>query len=176
LSTDVVAEPRDETRAPLDPDAFRAFMSQWPTGVTVVTTADDGRPAGCTVNAVMSVSLDPPLLMVALNTGSGTLQAIRRNGSFAVNMLAADQRHLCRQFATGAQPDRFHDVPWRWQLGLPLLDGVIASTVCRLDEEYECGDHIMLAGAPQWHVAVDKAPPLVFFRKNYCGLADCEER
>lgn len=160
---------------PPDSDAFRAFMSQWPTGVTVVTTEEHGRPAGCTVNAVMSVSLDPPLLVVALNTGSGTLRAIRRHGSFAVNVLAAGQRELCRRFATGSQGDRFADVPYRWQLGMPVLDGVVAATVCRVHDAYELGDHIVVAGAPVWHVTGDEAAPIVFYRKGFRRLADCAD-
>lgn len=170
MPTRIATTKAAHTVAP-DSEAFRAFMSQWPTGVTVVTTEEQGRATGCTVNAVMSVSLDPPLLVVALNSASGTLRAIRRRGRFAVNVLAAHQRDLCRRFATGRPRDRFGDVAHEWHLGVPLLDGAAAATVCRIYDAYECGDHIMLAGTPQWHTTDDDAAPLLFYRKGYCHLA-----
>jgi len=154
-----------------DSAAFRALMSQWPTGVTVVTTADGATPVGCTVNAMMSVSLSPALLVVALATGSHTLAAIRRHGRFALNLLTADQQHLCRQFATGEQSERFAGVRHRWHEDVPLLVDVGTTTVCHVRELIACGDHVLVVGAPLWHRAGEQAQPLVFYRRTYRDLA-----
>src|SRR5437667_64798 len=70
---------------------FRQVMGQFATGVTVVTTCGQGKPAGITVNAFCSVSLDPPLVLVCIDLISHTLPAIRESGSFAVNILTDAQ-------------------------------------------------------------------------------------
>src|ERR1700689_2855406 len=79
---------------------FRDAMGQFATGVTVVTSVDaEGEPVGTTANAVTSLSLDPPLVIVCFDLGSETLRAIRGHGAFVVNVLAAPQQHLSRNFA-----------------------------------------------------------------------------
>ncbi|GAB3887374.1 hypothetical protein GCM10029964_053250 [Kibdelosporangium lantanae] len=178
MPTDPVTTPSavDTEAAVLGPEAFRHFMSQWPTPVTVVTTADGGTPLGCTVNAMMSVSLSPPLLVVALTSCSGTLRAVRRRGMFALNVLTAEQRPLCRQFATGEQKDRFRAVDYQWRHGMPLLDEVVAATVCQVEDTLECGDHVLIIGAPRWHATGDHDAPLVFYRKGYRDLVDTGQR
>ena len=88
----------DETE--VTPAAFRHAMGQFATGVTVVTSVDpDGRPVGTTANAVSSLSLDPPLLLVCFDRSSQTLAAIGTHGAFAVNILAAPQEELSANFA-----------------------------------------------------------------------------
>jgi flavin reductase (DIM6/NTAB) family NADH-FMN oxidoreductase RutF len=157
-----------------DADEFRRFMSLWPTGVAVVTTTDRNTPAGCTVNAVMSVSLAPPLLLVALTTGSATLAAIRRTGTFALNLLAQHQGELCRRFAAGSQPDRFRGLACQWHGRLPLLPDVVAVAICTVDRTVPCGDHVLVIGAPVWQADGGREPPLVFHRRRYLGLAGAQ--
>ena len=79
---------------------FRNAMSHFATGVTVVTSVGaDGTPVGTTANAVTSLSLDPPLILVCFDLGSVTLRAIQGHGAFVVNVLAAAQRQLSANFA-----------------------------------------------------------------------------
>src|SRR5512135_889079 len=79
---------------------LREAMGHFATGVTVVTSVDaDGQPVGTTANAVTSLSLAPPLVLVCFDLGSMTLQAIRGHGAFVVNVLSAPQQHLSRNFA-----------------------------------------------------------------------------
>lgn len=169
-TTAITAAPVAPRAAP-DTDAFRQFMSRWPTGVTIVTTRDGGAPTGCTVNAMMSVSLAPPLLLVALTAGSSTLRAIREHGVFALNVLTADQRRLCDRFAGGDHRERFRDVPHRWHHDVPLLDEFVAAAVCRVQDTFDCGDHVLVVGAPQWHSTGTRGAPLVFYRRDYLDLA-----
>jgi flavin reductase (DIM6/NTAB) family NADH-FMN oxidoreductase RutF len=156
--------------APPSVDAFRVFMSHWPTGVSVVTTAEGDRPVGCTANAVMSVSLEPALLVVALGTASRTLEAIRGSGRFALNFLTGDQQHLCRRFASAGTDDRFRGTPYHWRHDVPVLDEVGATTVCGVHDLTECGDHVLVIGAPLWHGAGEQGNPLVFYQKAYHDL------
>jgi hypothetical protein len=97
----------DESRKAAVPGApgvsaveFREAMGHFATGVAVVTSiGEDGEPVGTTANAVTSLSLDPPLLLVCFDLSSATLRAIRGHGAFAVNVLGHRQRHLSANFA-----------------------------------------------------------------------------
>ncbi|MCX7891235.1 MAG: flavin reductase family protein [Burkholderiales bacterium] len=111
---------------------YRRVLGAFPTGVTVVTTlAPGGEPVGITVNSFASLSLEPPLVLWALNVRSPKLAIFDRAERFAVNVLAEDQVELSRRFAS-RDPDPFAGVPTRPGLGgIPLLAGVIAHIQCR---------------------------------------------
>jgi flavin reductase (DIM6/NTAB) family NADH-FMN oxidoreductase RutF len=170
-TVDTAPAPAGAISTPCDSTEFRSLMSRWPTGVSVVTTADGDSPVGCTVNAMMSVSLTPALLVVALGSRSRTLDAIRRSGRFALNFLTADQQQLCGRFAGAGPRDRFDGVPHRWHDGVPLLDEVATATVCQVHDVIECGDHMLVVGAPLWHSTGEHDEPLVFYQKAYRDLA-----
>jgi len=159
---------------PCDSTGFRTFMSRWPTGVAVVTTAEGRTPVGCTVNAMMSVSLTPTLLVIGLITGTRTLEAVRAAGRFAVSLLSAGDQQLCQRFATRGLPDRFAGVAYRWRRGVPLLDGVLTAVVCDAHQLIECGDHTLVVGAPVWHSMSTVDEPLVFYHRGYHRLAEPE--
>src|SRR5215472_6733689 len=79
---------------------LREAMGHFATGVTVITSVNDrGEPAGTTANAVTSLSLDPPLVLVCFDLSSATLAAIHGHGAFAENVLGHRQRHLSANFA-----------------------------------------------------------------------------
>jgi flavin reductase (DIM6/NTAB) family NADH-FMN oxidoreductase RutF len=74
---------------------FRNAIGHFATGVTVVTSIGaDGQPVGTTANAVSSLSLDPPLILVCFDRSSATLAAVLSHRAFAVNVLGARQQHL----------------------------------------------------------------------------------
>ena len=81
-------------QAAFDSDTFRKVMGHFVTGVTVVTTLEDGRPQGITVNALSSVSLEPPLVVVALDRRRYITPKIHAAGTFAVNVLGEHQQDL----------------------------------------------------------------------------------
>jgi flavin reductase (DIM6/NTAB) family NADH-FMN oxidoreductase RutF len=155
---------------PVTPEAFRGFMTNWPTGVSVVTASLDGVPAGCTVSAVMSLSLAPPLLIVSLAAGSGTLGVIRRAGGFAVNILSWDQRELCDRFARGPQHERFQSVELSLHAGVPVLTNAAASAVCRVAQTVPCADHVLVVGAPIWNSRAGARRPLVLHDRSHRRL------
>jgi len=160
---------------PCDSTGFRTFMSQWPTGVTIVTTAERRTPVGCTVNAMMSVSLSPRLLVIALVTGSRTLNAIQGGHRFALNLLRAGHRQLCHRFATRGLADRFDGVGYHWHRGVPLIDDVATAVVCDVDRLIECGDHTLVVGEPVWQSMSTEDDPLVFYHSGLRGLAEPED-
>jgi 3-hydroxy-9,10-secoandrosta-1,3,5(10)-triene-9,17-dione monooxygenase reductase component len=154
------------------PAFFRKVMGHFVTGVSVVTALDGDRPQGITVNALSSVSLDPPLVMVALDRRRFITPTVRRAGRYAVNILAEHQQALSDCFAGAAvKPGRgeFCGAAWHeGSTGLPLIDGAIATLECTVVETFSAGDHDLFIG----HVdALDNAEhhpqPLLYYRRRY---------
>src|SRR6266545_4380794 len=87
------------TASQIQPEVFRRVMGHFVTGVTVVSALDGGQPFGITVNALSSVSLDPPLVMVALDRRRFLTPIVRAAGRYAVNILSEDQQALSDCFA-----------------------------------------------------------------------------
>mgnify|MGYP000642088820 CR=1 FL=1 len=130
-----------------DPSAFRSAMGDMPGAVTVITSwACDGTPSGATLSAVVSLSLDPPLMLACFDHGSNTLSAIQSQGRFLVHVLAHGQQQVALKFS-GKSPDKFKDVEWDiGAFGLPKLDGCVVAVACELDKIIEAGDHKIVIG------------------------------
>ena len=125
-------------------------MGHFVTGVTVVTTLTESGPHGITVNALTSVSLEPPLVMVALDRRRFITPSVRLTGRFAVNVLSEDQQALSDCFAGApVQPgrDAFCGASWTpGTTGLPLVEGAIATIECTVVQTFEAGDHELFIG------------------------------
>ncbi|MFE7131724.1 flavin reductase family protein [Streptomyces sp. NPDC057638] len=149
-----------DTGTGVDQGTFRGVMGRFPSFVTVITTPTPHGPAGCTATAVLSLSLEPPSVVVSLRTEGHTLHAIRTSGHFAVNALSWRQRVLVTRFASGDPGRRFDGVPYAYEDGVPVLDGCSAAVVCRLTETVEVFDHTLLIGTVL-RARGDSATPLV---------------
>ena len=148
----------------VEPTAFRAIMAEFPTCVTVVTSPAAEGPVGCTANAIMSLSLDPPSIVVSLSSTGRTVNRVQDAGLFGVNLLNWSQRELTRRFATGEPCRRFDGLPYRPQLGVPVLPDAAANLVCALDRSVELHDHVLLIGRVVWTAVSGDSPALVFHR------------
>ncbi|HUH14954.1 MAG TPA: flavin reductase family protein [Gaiellaceae bacterium] len=156
----------------MDGTEFRRAMARWPTGVAVVTSRAGDGPRGATTNAFLSLSLEPPLVLVALELASNTLAATRSCGRFCVNVLAAGQDDLARRFATKATgAEKLAGVAHELVDGVPVLGGVTLWLACELERELEGGDHAILVGAPLDAGGDEAAQPLLFFGGRYTGGA-----
>jgi len=154
---------------------FRTAIGQFATGVTVVTTLDGGRPAGITVNALASVSLHPPLVVVALDRGRFIVPALAATRRYAVNVLAEEQLALSDCFAgADVTPDRdaFCGAAWHpGALGLPVLDGSIATLECEVVETVDVGDHALWIGRVEAvEIPGPDRHPLLYHRKRYLRI------
>jgi flavin reductase (DIM6/NTAB) family NADH-FMN oxidoreductase RutF len=153
---------------------FRDAMGHFATGVTVITSIGaGGTPVGTTANAVTSLSLDPPLILVCFDLGSMTLRAIRGHGAFVVNVLAAGQEHLSAGFARRGLAAAWDGVRHRrGPTGSPRLDGVLAAVECTVEYSLPGGDHEIVVGRVR-HVETSTTPaaPLVYYRGGYASLA-----
>jgi len=156
----------------VEASAFRVALGRFLTGVTVVTTrAADGRVAGITVSSFNTLSLDPPLVLWSISLSSPSLPIFREARRFAVNILAAEQQTLARQFAFGA-PDKFAGVETRQGIGgVPLLAGAIAHLECDLVDLHPGGDHEILVGKLIRADAVADRPPLAYHRGRFGAFA-----
>jgi flavin reductase (DIM6/NTAB) family NADH-FMN oxidoreductase RutF len=148
-------------------DAFGCFL----TGVTVVTArGPGGAPLGFTANSFTSLSLDPPLLLVAISNRSANLPAFAGGPGFAVNILAEDQREVAATFSRPV-PDRFASVRWfPGPGGAPILAGVSAWFDCRLEQALPAGDHTLLIGRIEAFEHSPR-PGLGYYRGGYVTQA-----
>jgi flavin reductase (DIM6/NTAB) family NADH-FMN oxidoreductase RutF len=147
-------------------------MSRFATGISVVTTLDaTGAPAGITVSAMSSVSVDPPLVMVALASTRFITPLIEAHGRFAVNVLRYDQQATADCFAHAAVTpgrDEFCGAPWHTgPSGLPLLDATLASIECTIIQRLTAGDHELFIGRVDSLAVEPDADPLLYFRRQY---------
>ncbi|QJT02488.1 flavin reductase [Streptomyces asoensis] len=168
-------------------DEFRAAMSRLADGVVLVTArepsldpddpgAPDGEDVGMTATAFMSVSLDPPLVLVSLRTGSRMDDLLDEQPLWAVSVLSESQRHIAGRFAMkGRISDRllFEDIPYaRGEVaGAPLVGGALATLECRTEQTVTAGDHTLVIG----RVLTASVPsadggPLMYFRGRYRQL------
>lgn len=152
---------------------FRHAIGHFATGVTVVTSIGaDGKPVGTTANAVSSLSLDPPLVLVCFDRASLTLEAVRGHGAFVVNVLAAPQRHLSASFARRGLAAAWDGVRHRLgPTGSPRLDGVLAALECIVEHHLPGGDHEIVVGrVREVETAGSDATPLLYWRGAYASL------
>jgi flavin reductase (DIM6/NTAB) family NADH-FMN oxidoreductase RutF len=153
----------------IDEVRFRQVMAHFATGVTVVTTASEGRLAGITVSSFSSLSLRPMLVLICIDRRASSHEAIIAAGQFAVNILAEGQEYLSRRFAS-AEAEKFTAGTFELSpRGLPLLNGCLAQIECRLHSSLPGGDHTIFVGEVVAAACTD-ARPLLYYRSGYHGL------
>ena len=152
-------------------DELRAVMGRFPAGVAVVTVELDGQRLGLTVASLVSLSLEPPLVGVAIRRDAALHELLREAREFAVTMLAAGQEALAQHFARGVPPIAlWESVGLRDAEGPPQLDGAVGWLRCRTITEQHAGDHTFFVGAVESAEAGPSHDPLVFHRQAYSGL------
>jgi flavin reductase (DIM6/NTAB) family NADH-FMN oxidoreductase RutF len=149
----------------------RKIFGHFATGVTIVTTDGEGGPHGLTANAVASLSLDPPLALVAVEKKAQTHGYLKLNRCFAINILRVDQEDLSRRFATPGPKD-FSDLNLRkGETTAPILADCLAFVDCRVVEILPGGDHEIFVGeilAGEIH----GGEPLLYYAGRYRKVAE----
>jgi flavin reductase (DIM6/NTAB) family NADH-FMN oxidoreductase RutF len=168
-------QPDTKPATEIQPGVFRKVMGHFVTGVSVVTALDGERPFGITVNALSSVSLQPPLVMVALDRRRFLTPVVRAGGRYAVNILGEDQQALSDCFAGApVTPGREDFCAAAWHpgpTGLPLLDGAIATLECTVVETFSAGDHDLFIGQVDTLGSHGRdAMPLLYYRRRYLRI------
>ncbi len=155
-----------------DSKELRRVMGLFATGVTVLTTRDNhGRPYGLTANAVSSLSLNPPLLLICIDRKAETHPHFLDSRCFVVNILGEHQEAISTRFAKSGG-DKFSDLPHSLnQAGVPILEGTLAHLECSITETLEGGDHVIHIGHVE-HAESRGGRPLLFFEGRYRHVRD----
>lgn len=154
-------------------DELRAVMRRWATGVTLVTAHDGRRPHGMTVSSFTSVSLDPPLVLVALERGAVTHRMVEASRAFAVAVLRHDQAELAERFAgrVADTEDRFAGVAHHTAVtGAPIPAGCLAYLDCRLHAAHPAGTHTVFIGEVLAVGGGAAGEPLLYYDRRYRRL------
>lgn len=159
----------------LDTRVFCRTMGLFATGVTVITTRMNGSVHGMTANSVTSLSLDPLLMLVAINRRASMCPIIQQAGEFVINVLNERQEELSHYFGgakIGTPPASlcFEPNPD----SVPYIRGTLAAIHCRIERVVDGGDHVIVLGRVVHFHDGPPAPPLVYFRGRYCSLRDVE--
>jgi flavin reductase (DIM6/NTAB) family NADH-FMN oxidoreductase RutF len=149
---------------------FRRVCARFATGVAIATVLEaDGTPHGMTVNSFTSVSLEPPLVLIAIDHACNILPLFHASNSYGLSVLAHDQEALSTLFATKGE-DRFDGIAWNpGETGVPLIPGSIAHFECLVRQVIEAGDHTVFV-AEVIAAAHHGGEPLVFFDSVYARL------
>ncbi|QNA90560.1 flavin reductase family protein [Massilia sp. Dwa41.01b] len=153
--------PRATARG-FDSAHFRQALSQFATGVTVITTRlPDGSFRGLTASSFNSVSLDPPLVLWSLGAGANSLPIFSGNSHYVINVLAASQQDLAMRFSRRTD-NPFDGVEYALsRTGLPILKGAAAWFECHNRSRYPEGDHVIFVGEVE-ECEVHPQPGLLF--------------
>lgn len=158
---------------------FRDALGLFPTGIAVVTAGlEDGSVGGLTVNSFTSLSLDPPLLLVALARTISSLSIFERASHFAVSILREDQRHVSAAFAK-SDLAKWHGGHHRSGERAPIIHPNLAAFECEVHARHEGGDHVILVGKVLSLEAGGGGSggvrPLLYYRGQYCELSEDAE-
>jgi len=148
----------------LEANELRQAAGRFATGITVVTTHCDGEVRGMTANSFVSVSLEPPLVLVSVANSASMLKQIQESGTYGVSVLRDEQKDLSGLFAgakiEGLSPD------FKVLSGISVLENSLAVFSCDLYQEVQCGDHTLLVGKVRALEYCD-ADPLIYFASSY---------
>jgi flavin reductase (NADH) len=153
-------------------ERFRDVMARLPAGVVVVSARLDGEFRGLTASSLVSISLEPPLVLVGLERESTTRAAVLASKAFNVSLLTRDQEFIADQFA-GRAPTV--DPAWRTirhrlgANGIPLIEGSAAWLECRLVQTHPAGDHDVVIGEVE-AAATGSGNPLILWDRTFWTL------
>jgi flavin reductase (DIM6/NTAB) family NADH-FMN oxidoreductase RutF len=117
----------------------------------------------------MSLSLNPPLIIVSVDKAATCYACFEAGNGFCVNILSEDQEDVSRRFATKGI-DKFADLKWHTGgNGVALIDGALGQVECKISACYEGGDHTIVVGEIL-NVAANGERPLLFLKCKYQKL------
>ena len=150
---------------------LRDVLQRVPTGVSVVTVASGAQRIGLTVATLVSLSLEPPLVGVAVSRQAAAHELLREARACAISILAADQVAIAEHFARGVPPiAMWHGIGTvEGAVGAPLLVGALGWLECAIEREVAVGTHTFFVCAVRRVELGEDVPPLVRVRGEYRG-------
>lgn len=156
-------------------EPLRSAMRAWTTGVAIVTAQHDGRRHGMTVSSFTSISMDPPLIVISLSTGSKTHELVRRAGAFGVTILAASQQAISERFAgrQASDADRLGGLQTETLVtGAPFIQGGLAFLDCRVTQTIDAGMNTLFIAEVVATRGDGHDSPLVYHDRAYGRLQE----
>lgn len=152
----------------MDEKLFRKAMSKFATGITVVTIDDEDEVQGMTVNAFMSISLNPKLIAVSIGDQASLYEKILEKKQFGLNILSDQQKDLSLIFSRQKEKDK--PIPFAHLDGNPIIKGSLASLSCYVKDMKKAGDHMILIAEVR-DIHLNSGNPLLYFNSNYHSLS-----
>lgn len=149
----------------MDTRLFRKAMGKFATGITVVLTNDQNDINGITVNAFMSLSLDPMLIAISLDQNASIYPSLQHTNRFGISILEETQKDISMIFAKQKEMSQ-EDVVVLEMAGAPVIHGAVAQLACEKESEVRAGDHIIFI-AKVVGIDVNDKEPLVYFNGEY---------
>ena len=148
---------------------FREAMAALAATTCVVSAAQGDERVGRTVTAALSLAVDPPSLLVSIDSSARLAALIRARRGFSFAMLQSDQGAVAEAFAgKGPRERRFEHGTWEpWQSGHPRLRGAMAAMDCILAGEVDMGDHVLFVGRPEHIDLAEGRSPLVSHDRRF---------
>ncbi|KAB8127847.1 flavin reductase [Gracilibacillus oryzae] len=144
---------------------FRKAMSKFATGITIVTTTFDDEIQGMTVNAFMSVSLEPQLITISLDQRTHFYKNAEKIKRFGISILREEQQEISMIFAKQIEKE-FHD--FSEVDGVPVIPGSLGTLACTVVNQVEAGDHLLLiASVDKIELSEDEGNPILYFNSGY---------
>ncbi|CDQ39886.1 MULTISPECIES: flavin reductase family protein [Virgibacillus] len=154
----------------VDNRSFRKVMGQFATGITVVSANYHREIIGMTVNAFMSVSLDPKLIAISIDENARMYKKLQETKAFGISILAEEQAELSKVFAR--QLDQGNRViPFVQQADVPVINGSLATLSCEVNEKVVAGDHMIFI-AEVTAINQNEGNPSIFYGGNYRKLSE----
>ncbi|HZW56678.1 MAG TPA: flavin reductase family protein [Nitrososphaerales archaeon] len=153
---------------------LKRFMRQFPQGVTLITTIEGGRPRGMTVSSFTSLSLAPPLIMIAIAKDATSYSAFVSARSFNVQLLDSNQSSIAMKFATKID----HEEKFRGLSSTsdsnnnPIVNGALGYLECTNHQIHDVGDHSLIIARVTGVKLLRDSPPLVYHNRQFTTVAD----
>jgi flavin reductase (DIM6/NTAB) family NADH-FMN oxidoreductase RutF len=154
-------------RTEIDPREFRSALGHFASGITIATVVHEDTTHGMTANAFMSVSMDPPLVVVSADHKTTWHEKASESDRYGVSVLSEQQGALSNHFA--GKPEEGIEIPFVWRNGVALIEGAIAQFVCRIVDAHPAGDHTLYIGQIEY-LNYEEGKPLLFFTGEYGAL------
>jgi flavin reductase (DIM6/NTAB) family NADH-FMN oxidoreductase RutF len=157
---------------PIASDQFKFVMRQWASGVSIVTMQTEERQHGLTVSGFLSISPEPPLVLISIGQELTSDLLLQASGAYAINFLRDDQAELSDRFAGRlGEVDRFAGVTTRTAAtGAPILEDCAAWLDCRIVSSQVVGDHTLFIGEVVAAGVNGAAKPLIYWSADYRKL------
>ncbi|WP_281167826.1 flavin reductase family protein [Longispora albida] len=141
-------------------------MSRFVTGLAVVTARQpSGQPCGLLVSSLSSYSVSPPSVLFSIGDQRASYDTFVQCTRFAVHLLGAEHEAIARTFAD-PHTDRFTDLAWRWEGGLPRLAAPPVFFACARAGTFPHGDHAVVIGEIL-RMSAHAGDPLVYYRRQF---------